>query len=293
MAYYAVRSYDFPALLTHLHGRMMTVEAGHRWYALVDTAFDHEGKVLHIPGSDGYAVYHEGQFAALSGVSPVLYGLSVDCEPLKRQLSRLLHHCNGRPMLSFIRSGLPAGDLRDHWQSLLEVRTEDKERYLLRFGDTRVLPTLAVQGNIWKRLAAGVTAWWSIGRDGELRDLALPTTPEHNEGTLEIGNECLSGLLNAGSVDAMANYMSEYFPELLAMRDGYSNYEMLEQTMALCSEVGVFGTTEQYAIGVGALFSDGKLLVDPEISTWLSEKTWGEKGIEDALTEFMENKGFS
>ena len=61
----------------------------------------------------------------------------------------------------------------------------------------------------------------------------------------------------------------------------------------LCSEQSVFGTTDQYALGVAALFTDGRLLTDPETSTWLSEKTWGEKGIEDALAEFMENKGFS
>ena len=77
------------------------------------------------------------------------------------------------------------------------------------------------------------------------------------------------------------------------MRDGYANYQILEQTMALCSEVGLFGATEQYALGVAALFSDGRLLADPEISTWLSEKTWGDKSIEDALAEFMESKGIS
>ena len=112
-------------------------------------------------------------------------------------------------MLSFILSGLPASDLCNSWQSLLEVQTEDKERYLLRFGDTRVLPALAVQENIWNRLAADVAAWWTVGRDGELRDLALATTLGSNEAALEIDNECLSELLNAGAVDAMANYMRQ------------------------------------------------------------------------------------
>ena len=61
----------------------------------------------------------------------------------------------------------------------------------------------------------------------------------------------------------------------------------------LCSEQSVFGTTDQYALGVAALFTHGRLLTAPETSTWLSEKAWGEKSFEDALAEFMENKGFS
>lgn len=238
-------------------------------------------------------MYYSGELAALSGVSPVLHALSSEPDQVQRQLSRLLHHCQGRPMLSFVRSNLPAIDLREGWQRLLEVETEDKEHYLLRFGDTRVLPSLAVQKQIWSRLAADVNAWWTVGRDGELEDLALPTSPEHSEGTLEIDNDCLSELLDAGAVDAMANYMSNYFPELLAMRDGYANYEMLEQTLTLCSEQGVFGISDQYALGVAALFTDGRLLTAPEIATWLSEQAGNEKGFEDGLAEFMENKGFS
>lgn len=294
MAYYAVRSYDFPALLADLSRRVVNAAEGHYWYALVDTAFDHEGKALRVPGNEGLALYQQGRLASLSGVSPVLYALSTDdTDQLKRQLSRFLHHCQGRPMLSFIRSKLPVSDLRDGWQSLLEVETEDKECYLLRFADTRVLPALAIQEKIWGRLAADVTAWWTIGRDGLLLDLALPVLPGHNEDPLQIDNDCLAELLRAGEVDAMANYMADYFPELLTVRDGYANYEILEQTLTLCSEQSVFGTTDQYALGVAALFTDGRLLTDPETSTWLSEKTWGEKGIEDALAEFMENKGFS
>jgi hypothetical protein len=273
---------------------MVNVAGGYYWYALVDTAFDHEGKVLHVPGSEGSPLYHQGELAAFSGVSPVLHALSTgDLDRLQHKLSRFLHHCQGRPMLSFIRSKLQVSDLRDGWQSLLEVETEDKECYLLRFADTRVLPTLAGQEKIWKRLAADVTAWWTIERDGGLRDLALPALPEHNEDPLEIDNDCLAELLLAGEVDAMADYMADYFPELLAARDGYANYEILEQTLTLCSEQSVFGTTDQYALGVAALFTDGRLLNAPETSTWLSEKTWSEQRFEDALAEFMENKGFS
>ncbi len=267
---------------------------GHNWFALVDTAFDHEGKVLRVPGCEGLPVYHQGQLAKLSGFSPTLYALSNgDYDQLQREMSRLLHHCQSRPMLSFISSKLSGCELRDNWQTLLEIETEDKERYLLRFGDTRVLPILAGREAIWRRLAADATAWWSIGRDGGAQDLALPLLPEHNDDPLEIDNDCLAELLRAGEVDAMADYMGNHFPELLAARDGYANYEILEQTLIFCSEQSVFGTSDQYALGVAALFTDGRLITAPETATWLSERAWDEKGFEDALAEFMENKGFS
>ncbi|MBU1363218.1 MAG: DUF4123 domain-containing protein [Gammaproteobacteria bacterium] len=294
MTYYAVKQYDLPILLADFGGRIANTAGENHWYALVDTAFDHEGKALRVPGNEGLALYSQGQLAALSGVSPVLHALSTSSpDQLQHQLSRLLHHCQGRPMLSFIRSKLPASDLCVSWQSLLEVETEDKERYLLRFADTRVLPELASQEKIWNRLAADATAWWTVERDGELQDLPLPLLPARNDEPLEIDNDCLAELLRAGEVDAMADYMGNHFPELLAVRDGYANYEILDQALALCSELGVFGTSDQYALGVAALFTEGRLLTDPETSTWLSEHSWNGKGFEDTLAEFMENKGFS
>lgn len=294
MTYYAVRPYDLPTLLTELSERIANTAEGNHWYAMVDAAFDHEGKKLLVPGSQGWTLYHQGQLAMLSSVSPTLYTLTTsDFNQLQRQLSRLLWHCQARPMLSFIRSKSSASDLRDAWQNVLEVETEDEERYLLRFADTRVLPALAVQEKIWKRLASGVAAWSTIERNGDLRDLALPASPEHNEETLVIDNDCLTELLRAGAADAIANYLHENFPELLSPRDGVSNYAILDQVAALCEKHEIDGTSEQYALALAVLLTNGRLLRADGFNNWLSEKTWQPEKIEDALADWIEEEGIS
>lgn len=294
MTYYAVRPYDLPTLLTELSERIANTAEGNHWYAMVDAAFDHEGKKLVVPGSLGWTLYHQGQFAMLSGASPTLYTLTTsDFNQLQHQLSRLLWHCQARPMLSFIRSKSSAGDLRDAWQNMLEVETEDEERYLLRFADTRVLSALAVQEQIWKHLTTDVATWLTIGRDGELRDLALPASPEHNENALVIDNDGLSELLEAGHVDAMANYLHENFPESLTARDGAANYALLVEVSALCKKHEINGASEQNALALAVLLTNGHLLEVSGFENWLSEKTWPSNEMEDALADWMEEEGIS
>lgn len=294
MAYFAITPYDPSALRSTLTDYMAEAVGDDRWLALVDTAFDHEGKLLKMAGCEGLPVYHQGKLQILASVSPTLFELSETApDLLDRQLSRLLHHCCGRPMLSFIRSPLPVEVLCERWQKLLEVETEDSQSYLMRFADTRVLPALAEQKDIWNRLATDITTWWTVGRNGSLTALDMPQTPEHDDSPLRISNDSLSALLEAGEVDAMAEYMYEYFPDLLATRDGAANYRLLAQATALYDKHGIQGASEQYALGVAVLLTEGRLLANPAFEDWLAEKTWQAQGIEEALAEFMEDKDIS
>jgi uncharacterized protein involved in type VI secretion and phage assembly len=59
-----------------------------------------------------------------------------------------------------------------------------------------------------------------------------------------------------------------------------------------------YAATDITHLGINNLSSEqiasvAQRLTNPETSTWLSEHAWNEKGFEDALAEFMENKGFS
>lgn len=294
MAYFAITPCDPSVLRPVFAGYMAETVGDERWLALVDTAFDHEGKSLKMAGGDGFPVYHQGRLQTLLSVSPTLFELAQSApDLLDQQLSRLLHHCCGRPMLGFIRSALSAGALRERWQYLLEVETEDNQSYLLRFADTRVLPALAGQMEIWNRLAADVTAWWIIGRDGAPMAIDMSHTPEHDDSRLLISNDSLPALLEAGAVDAMVEYMYRYFPNLLATRNGAANYRLLAQINAVTTAHQIGGMASQYALGVATLLTDGRLLTHPAFEDWLAERTWQAKGMEDALAEFMEDKDIS
>ena len=289
MAYYAMTPCDPSALCAVLIAHMDEATSDGRWYALIDAAFDHGGKSLDL--ADGLIVYHQGRLQNLASASPTLFELSgTDPDFLQHQLRRLMRHCRGRPMLSFICSPLPASTVREHWQNLLEIETEDGESYLLRFADTRVLPALAEQREIWNRLATEVTVWWIVGRDGALTALDMPDSREDSNVPLRLSNESLHALISAGEADAMTEYMHQYFPDLLAGRDGNANYHLLTQTTALCNAQGIDGATEKYALGVAALLTDGRLLAHPDFTDWLAEKTWQTQGMEEALAGFMEDK---
>lgn len=293
MAYYATTPCDPSALRTVLTEHMaQAADDGQWWYALVDTAFDYGARSLNLANVLG--IYHQNRLQNLASVSPALFEFSgTNTHNVQQQLGHLLQHCRGRPMLSFIRSPLPASDLREHWQNLLEIETEEGEPYLLRFADTRVLPTLARQKEIWSRLAADVTAWWIVGRDGAWMALDMPNSREDGDAPLRLSNESLQALLRAGEADAMAEYMHRYFPDLLTGRDGNANYQLLAQTTALCNAQGIDGTTDQYALGVAVLLTDGSLLNDSAFETWLLEKAWQVAGMEEALADWMEESEIS
>ena len=183
--------------------------------------------------------------------------------------------------------------LVQRWQSVLTIRTEDDETYLLRFADTRVLPALSGQAAIWKRLAADLTAWAIIGRDASVVSLEMPTAPDHDDALPRLGNDGLSALLQAGTADAMAEYLGEYFPDLLAPRAGAENHRLLARVAELCAKHDIPGSTEQHALAAATLLSDGRLPVQPDLGEWLDKKSHWQGRMEDALMEFMEKRGIA
>lgn len=291
MDYFAVTPGDSTGLKLILNEQLAEAADAQFWYALVDCAFDHGKQPLRLPDSTGFPIYHQGRLEALSPVSPTLFELATqDAKVLQQQLTRLLRHCSGRPMLSFIRSALPANVLREYWQSLLEVETADGDHYLLRFGDTRVLPTLGANPTIWSRLAAHAEAWCVIGREGHAITLAPPDTPEFDDRTLTIDNDCLAALLTACRADAMADYLNTHFPDLLAPRDGAVNYAILAQVFQLCDKHEIDRASEQQALAVAVLLTDAHLLEAAGFDQWLSEKAWQPEGMAEALADWMEEK---
>ena len=294
MPYFAVADYEPVAMSRLLMKQISDQGTDWHWYALVDCAFDHAGRSLRLENTSSLPLYHQGRWAALSHVAPTLFTLAAkEDETLERQLKRLLYHCHGRPMLSLLASTWPAKKLIEFWQALLEVNTEDQDSYLLRFADTRVLPAIANELAIWKRLAAPIGAWCTMGRDGQPLALTPPATPVYGDDPLTIDNACLSRLLQASQADAMADYAHEYFPDLLRPRDGATNYALLAQVSRLCDKHAMDGASEQYALALAALLTDGRLLEHPDLDGWLSGKAWQTQGMEDALADWMEEKGIS
>ena len=85
----------------------------------------------------------------------------------------------------------------------------------------------------------------------------------------------------------MAAYLDEHFSDLLTGRDGYANYLLLEQLANLCELSGIDGSSEQHALAVATMLTEGRLLETIGFTEWLAEKPWSAGGLEDALEIWM------
>lgn len=291
MSYFAMTVGDTVQLRHELTSQIANEEGAGHWFALVDKAFDHDKLNLRMADATETALYHQGTFEALLSVSPVLIALPNDASALDERLKRLVRHCKGRPMLCVLKAACPATQLRDDWQHLLAVETGEQERFLLRFADTRVLPTLALIDTIWNRLAAPVLAWWIVGRNGQWQPLPQPATRIYDHEPLTIDEGAYARLISSGCADAMAAYLDEHFPDLLAGRDGYANYLLLEQLANLCERSGIDGSGEQHALAVATMLTEGRLVETTGFAEWLAEKSWSAGGLEDALEIWMTERG--
>lgn len=294
--YYAVNPFDVETLQAQLQAVIQqNNDAGH-WLALVDTAFDHGARAL--PWSTTtWPVYRQGKLALMQSVSPVLLALpAADGVGLDKTVSRLLHHCRGRPMLSFLHSDKHPQALCESWQSVLEIETENGQPFLLRFADTRTTPGIsaALASDAWARLSHGIEQWLCIDREGGLQ--ALPLTEPHGQlplagGTQEavhISNKELAQLLKLGQPDALAAAMQEHFPDLLIPGQGALTHQRLRAACELAEKNGIEAFPDLMALAVAVCSTDGQLLEDADFENWLQQRQWESEGLAIALSDYLE-----
>lgn len=289
MSYYAVDLSNPKSLRDALLTHVSNPDSSDHWFALIDSAFDYGNRYLSWFGENVSKVYYQGRLANLAEVSPLLIMLSRDAIQLEHELMRLLLHCNGRPMLSFIRSPLSAEEIREQWQSVLEVETEDAQSFVLRFADTRVLPALSGTAELWQRVAGRIAEWQIIGRTGNLERIALPEGSNTGAASIRIPDKTLEYLLKSGEADVLASVLDEHFPEILPTNQGARVYTRLVQVASFAEEHSLAGGTEIFALAVADFSAQNQLLEHPAFVPWLSQRSWQPGQLEDALGEFLEN----
>lgn len=298
MAYYALDRYDIQSLRNQLQTEIFHVQ--HRdagvWLALIDTAFDYEGKALNWFNTDIWPVYHQGKLAHFGAVSPRLLALTnTDAGRLNNELTRLLHHCQGRPMLSFLRSSYLPKALCEAWQNILEIETDDSQTFLLRFADTRITPVVAdlSKSDAWGRLSNSVSQWLCIDRNGCLQSLQVGTEPpasiDATKRLVQLGDDELAKLLVLGQPDALANVIHEHFPELLPDDEGAAIHEKLSAICFLADRHDIKQFSDLMALSVAFLIND-TMLTSNKFFGWLEQKPWLSIGMEQALVDYLDEE---
>jgi hypothetical protein len=202
------------------------------WFALLDSAFDYKSTTKwSTPGA--ITIYRQLDVEKLSAASPLLIALDTqNTAHLAEQFDALLEHCNGRPMLSFIASTGDAESILKKWDRLHYVRTEDDQRFLLRFADTRSLESLpyCLTTNHWAALFEPLSDWIAPDRAGKFRALPKPQRAAKPEAPEQLSNDTLGRLIRENRPDALISLWEKKRPELLP-ETGYSGFfEFLRRT---------------------------------------------------------------
>ena len=293
MNYYALATTDIPGACKQLLSAIAASHSQGHWLALLDTAFDDGSRALR--GSpENWPIYHQGKYASFKTISPILVSLSAGNDALLRQqISSLLRHASGRPMLSFIHSLVAPQTLRDSWQNILEIETADGESFLLRFADTRTLPAIAgaLHEHAWPRLCKNVEQWFVIDRDGRLQALPVATKDQEASTTLltliRIDDKALAELLRLGQADALASALNEQFRDLLPRANGALAYRWLNDVSELADRNGLDAFPDQLALAVAACSTEGALLSNEDFAVWLCQGSWANGTFSDALSDFV------
>jgi hypothetical protein len=268
-----------------------------RWYALIDTAFDYEeGKSYPLPQGSLNCYAESMLLGSLAPAAPVLVplgGSGVD-------IQALLAHCDGRPMLSFLRlaEGVNnATELVEQWDSLHWVSTPDGSRYLLRFADTRVLACLPKILTLPQYAAwhVNVAEWHFINREGMLRKLVLPQDigkpivpieparamhklpPKKIVPAKKISfdNEHFAIAVDCGESDAMLNYINTSRPEAIPGDiSGSAYYKFSEAALALARKAKIESFPDKLYIVARTVRTYGAFLDLSGLESFLIGKTW-------------------
>lgn len=292
--YYAVSPADIPQLLEDVLAAIGAGGPSGHWLALIDSAFDDERRPIPWP-TKAVPVYYQDKLQGFESIAPVLLEFTIDDgNALRGEVLRLLRHCQGRPMLSFLHTELEPLALRESWQNVLEIETEDGESFLLRFADTRTIPAIAgvLPSCAWHRLSRNVGRWLYIDRSGKLQSLPPSTaesTPEDDKkNSIRITNEALAELLESNQPDALADALNEHFPGLLPADDGALAHQHLTEVCQLAARNGIEAFPELTALAIAVFMGEGNLLADQRFTSWLARRDYPPGGLIDALSDYLE-----
>lgn len=293
--YYAVSPADIPQLLEDVLAEIGAGGPSGHWLALIDSAFDDERRPIPWP-TEAVSVYYQDKLRAFQPIAPVLLEFTIDDDnALRGEVLRLLRHCQGRPMLSFLHTKLEPLALRESWQNVLEIETEDGESFLLRFADTRTTRAIAsaLPSCAWHRLSRKIGRWHYVDRLGKLQSLlpsvAQSTTEDDEPSSIRITDKALGELLESGQPDALADYLHEHFPDLLSANDGALTHQRLTEVCGLAARNGIKSFPELAALALAVLVTDGRLLTDKQFDAWLARRDYPPGGLTDALSDYLDS----
>lgn len=265
-------------------------------YVLIDTAFSEtcitRYQKMHA-NKHVMSLYAGTELNGLTAVSPYLVQLSSDPALRKQSLATLLRLTNGKPMISVLLSALDLESLKAHFSAFLQAETEDGQRFVLRFADTRILPVLiaTLDQEPLAYLLSPIAHWLTIDRMGKLNRL-LPLNGELHDtrvtppfSVLPLSDNQFSTLLDAAEPDAIIQHLQLIAPEHCSTFAPGCLHRFVDEQLQYATRFGVTGTPDRVAYCIGAFNTNGKLHENRHAKALFAEKQWQPGDLADALAE--------
>ncbi|WP_454764973.1 DUF4123 domain-containing protein [Cupriavidus campinensis] len=225
-------------------------------------------------------------------VSPSLIALPEEPESAARMLSVLLERCRGRPSLGFLVSKHSPEVLQAQLMRLAGVCDGDGQRWLLRFGDTRIWPYMGE----WLTPAqhayafAGITAWMIVNRYGELEILdgspdTAPATPDDFVKDFRLTEQQFLQLLDRAEADAHLAELAQTPGHVRLLRSPIEQYDTARQCLATLDRLGIDNDQDRYEYIRFALHFPGDCERQPAVQTALLSASQGEGRLSELLRE--------
>lgn len=271
-------------------------------FALIDSAFDY-GKQQIKWKNESISLYSRvANLRNLTSVSPQLLQLSApNSNEFEREIHRLAHHCDSRPMLSFLQSTVDAEELVNQWEKIFTVMTEDDHSpMLVRLADTRVLPALCTMATttLWENLTQALREWLIVDRNGTLTALSCRLSSksnivkgkkgnEHNLDSLIITNQDLTHLLQMAEPDSVINVLAEQFPDLMPPSNHAHFHTQITQSCALAKQYHIDAFPDVLALATAFVITQGTICNDSKLTAMLQARQWSNGQLNTALQAFI------
>jgi len=246
------------------------------WTAVIDSAFDYGRGQCDFPGSPE-ALYACDDLDAMLEVSPFLVPLMTESPAmLKEQLLGLTRHCGGRPMFSVVASSCNAAELKPNWQKCARVMTDDGQRMLLRFADTRVLPVLSevIRHESWAALTHELNQWWYIDRAGRLEHVPVVDSGSAPVFPLAVGKREINQLLERGEPDSVIDALSVEAPEILPASNKAAFFEQIKLVCEFARARDIDAFPDIVALGAFDTMTNHQGLTDPKLLKLVTDRAW-------------------
>ena len=256
------------------------------WAALIDTAFDYGQGETRLDFESAIDCYEFPELQGLNAVAPCLIALFSGSD-LRTQLTRLIRHCQGRPMLSFVGTAQSLKDISARWRAMHMVAVVDEQEMLLRFADTRILSYLpqVLTSPQWGAICGAVSDWTYFNRSGRLVSCDIPDA-SHRPEKVSITKEQLANLLDKSHSDALMALIWESMCDIVPIDSPASErYRMISNSYELAKKYDIKDNADVLALAVAAYLTRGGSNVNQRLQSLLQQRAWPTGSLGDKIID--------